>query len=153
MDCPPLAIPVRSRTGRTRNSRRQSWKRTHPNEPRVVSTVVLFALIVSACQVTEKASEQTPSTSERPRITADGNKVADKILAETSDLQVADKWYMDVYPALRTKYGMPVTRALYDLWRESYFRDSVMPVAMKYGYNTAVFHDAFFKATQRQPSN
>jgi hypothetical protein len=113
--------------------------------------IVVVLAVPAACRVTETRSDQPASPAEPSRISADGSKAADKILAETNDLRVADKWYMDVYPALQGKYGKPVSRALYDLWRESYFRDSVMPVAIQYGYNTDDFHRAFIKATARQP--
>jgi hypothetical protein len=113
---------------------------------------VLLA-ISAACRVTESQSEKPASAAEPIHITPDGEKTADRILAETNELQVTDKWYGNVYPALRMKYGRPVPRALYDAWRKNYFRDSVMPIALKYGYSPSVFEEAFDKATERQPSD
>src|SRR5437773_1678420 len=110
--------------------------------------VLLVLVIPAACSVNTRSSDEPASRSEPSRITPEGKKAATRMLAETHDLAFADKWYMDVYPALQLQYGKPVPRSLYNLWRDRYFQDTIMRAAMDHGYNTDVFRQEFMKATE-----
>jgi hypothetical protein len=111
----------------------------------LISGVIL--IVVSAFGISAHAQTQKP-----PNSTSKADKAADQILAEQKE-EEGLSWYGDVYPALKRKYSKPVSRQIYDSWRDKFFNDVVMPAASKKGYDTSHLRDDFMKATEKQPSN
>ena len=99
-------------------------------------------------------SAQTPPKS-RPAPESKGKtaaeRVADAILAEQKDEQDLS-WYGNVYPALRKKYGKPVTRELYNAWRERFVANVMIPMAQNKGWDTSEVRAKFMKGTEKQPA-
>ena len=59
--------------------------------------------------------------------------------------------YNEIYPALKRKYNKPISRELYDSWREMYYQKEVGPVLMKHGYGFESGLEQFMKGTKQQP--
>src|SRR2546428_13378571 len=109
------------------------------------------AILALMCLLATDPPQSGSSKNKNSRAQTSVDKAADKILAETKELQVATRWYEDVYPALRRKYGKPVSRQLYDAWRNRYFTNEVKPIMYKHNYNTVVAEQEFMKQTKEQP--
>jgi hypothetical protein len=119
---------------------------------------LLFAMMLFDSQATtqdqtQSKREDSSSKKKAKKSEDDADKIADRILAETKQHQFVPKWYNDVYPALKKKYKNPVSRELYDTWRQHYFEDVVSPAAIESGYGVEPVRQQFMKLTEKQPSN
>jgi hypothetical protein len=101
----------------------------------------------------QQSSKSDSKKQDKQQKDDDADKAADKILADTKELQIVPRWYEQVYPALKRKYKKPVSYALYDAWRERYFQNEVAPLMLKYGYGLESARHEFMERTEKQPAN
>src|SRR5580658_3047201 len=96
---------------------------------RLISTLAVGLILGSAPNPAQAQSKATKAAGSK------ADQVADQILKEQGELDGLS-WYGDVYPALKRKFGKPVTRNLYDAWRERYFNDVIIPYLAKQSMDT-----------------
>ena len=116
--------------------------------------IIASLLAASTCYSQEptQPKAQSKKQDKKPPET-DADKIADKILADTNRRGFVTNWYGEVYPALKRKYKNPVSRSLYDGWRERYFQNEVAPVVLEDGYGLESARQEFMTRTEKQPSN
>jgi hypothetical protein len=119
-----------------------------------ILVIAILLLMAGSCAQTQAQTPKADSRKQgKDQKSNKADETADKILAETKELQVVSKWYEQIYPALKRKYKKPVSHPLYDTWRELYFEDEVAPLMVQRGYGYASAREAFMKQTEKQPSN
>lgn len=118
-----------------------------------VKVILAFAMAATIPyaqdQKTETKSSKKKEATKKGQ--SDAEKTADEMLKTTEDLNFVDKWYNEIYPALKRKYKKPINRGLYDSWREMYYNKTAGPLLLEHGYGFEAARDGFTKGTQRQP--
>jgi hypothetical protein len=116
--------------------------------------IAVLLLIAGSCAQTQAQNPKADSKKQgKQKKSNNADETANKILAETKELQVVPRWYEQIYPSLKRKYKKPVSRSLYNTWRELYFEDEVAPLMVQRGYGYASAREEFMKQTEKQPSN
>ena len=103
-----------------------------------------------ACQGKESKKADDGKESSKKADEREAEKTADRILKETDDPLLVNRWYDQVLPALKRKYKKVVSRATYDAWRRRYFEDEVTPKIISLGYDLTTAKEAFMERTERQ---
>ncbi len=119
---------------------------------RAITITVLLVVSAGYTQIRAQSSKADSKKQDKSQNETAADKAADKILADTKELE-APSWYGEVYPALKRKYKKPVSRELYDTWRERYFQNEMVPRILKAGYGLEPARREFMKGTEKQPSN